>query len=171
MVGRNISSGLAPYNTAEPRRRTNRTAGTLVKGSVGMVDDLLTDGDSTTIQLAMDNIVAVSTARISARCPLVVFCGDSCVDNEQGNFAEAQGDAIVQVLVNSTTNIAAGDFLKPVDASDSLVKNASAANPFVVDESGSVSDTLTISYARALEARTADDEGLIWCRLYSHGIR
>jgi hypothetical protein len=144
----------------------NRTAATLAEGSVGFLDTPQADADSTTVSLGLDNVVAVTTARM-AQCPVLAVASLAAVgvvDNDRGEFHVGEGIKC-RIRVDSTTDIAKGDKLKPVNAGDHMVK-ASIAGA-TIDPTGTAA--LDRWYAEALEARTTNDEGLVLCRLYSSG--
>lgn len=145
--------------------RFNRTAATTKVGSVGFVDTTLSDGDSTTIAAGLDNVVSPTTALIAKR-PILVVANSIAADNDRLDWIEGT-KVRCRVLVDSTANIAVGNWLKPVNGSDSLV----VATAFSVDETGSAgAEALVPVYAQALEARTADDEGTIEVLLFSDGV-
>lgn len=155
-MARDIATAGGYAHSGNARPRYNRTGATLVSGSVGFVDHGTADAASTTIALGQSNVIAVSTAGITACRQLVVHAGESTADDKIGNFFDSDDGAIVLVRVDSTTDIAKEDWLKPVNAGDHLVK-ATNANDYV--------------YAQALEARTSNDEGTIRARLFSNGRR
>jgi len=99
----------------------NRTGAALVKGGVYALD--LTKGatESTTARAGAYNLVAVATAHLAAG--ILVVAEAATPDDEEGQgviFGPAK------VLVEGTTDVAAGDRLKAVNAQNYLQK-ASAA--------------------------------------------
>lgn len=165
---RTIQTTTAHYNKGSVSTRYNRTGATLVEGAVGFIDAAQGDGDSGSVEAGLDNVVAISTARIAIQPRLVVAAGvpNFAADNERGQFIEGDGVECL-ILVESTTDIAAGDWLKPVNAQVYMVKGNIGA---IIDNTGS-SGTYDYVYAQALQARTADSAGLIRCLLYSGGKR
>lgn len=135
--------------------RMNRTGATIAYGGVAIVDAMQAEAESTDIGLALHNLTAVTTALFKHAC--VVVCRETAgvADNAEGRFAESNDGAMVDVLVDSTTDIAKGDLLKCVNAAAYLVKATNGTDRPV---------------ARALEARTADTQGTIKCQLFSNGI-
>lgn len=130
----------------------NRTGATTVKGGVGFVDDAASDA-ATTTTYGQDNVVAVTLARIVAGTHRLAVWAVGSTADDGAERAVVGDDLIVDLLVNSTTDIAKGDPLIPVASGDHMVKG-SIGNKF---------------YAVALEARTANDEGTIKARLFSSG--
>lgn len=155
MIDRPIATGNQYANSGNPRKRWNRTGATLATGSVGFVDHIKGDAASTSWSLGESNVVAVTTARIAMRPQLVVHVdtGATPADDKEALWYDGE-NVICYARVDSTTDIAAGDWLKPVNAGDHLVK-ATLGTDYV--------------YAQALEARTSNDEGLIRVRLFSQG--
>lgn len=142
----------------------NRTAAALTEGCVAFIDSPQTDTDSGTIGDGLRNAVAITTARITQHLKMVIHARtESVADNDLTAFYDVD-DTICSVLVNSTTDITKGDWLKPVNAQTYLVK---ATNAITVDEGGAV--VHDFAYARALETRTADTTGLIKVIFFPHG--
>lgn len=165
---RTIGHPGAHYNKGGPSPRYNRTGATLVAGGVGFIDLSQSDAASTTPETAMDNVVAISTALIAIQPRLVVAAQvpNLAADDEKGQFIEGDGVECL-ILVESTTDILKGDWLKPVNAQVYLVKGSIGA---IIDNTGSAG-TYDYVYAQALEGRTANDTGLIRCLLFSSGKR
>jgi len=129
----------------------NRSGATTVKGSIGFIDLAQSDTDSTTLLAGLSNVIATATAQIDAGC-MVVAKAAGVTDNSAGDYYVGEG-VVCYVNVNSTTDIAKGDELKPVNAGDHMVK-AAAGDRY---------------HAIALEARTSDDEGPILALIFSFG--
>jgi hypothetical protein len=136
---------------AASRIVNNRTGATTVKGGVGFLDLAQAEAESTSIGLGCSNVTATTTALIAYGI-LAVFTG-ALADNATGRAIVAEGE-IVDINVDSTTDIAKGDTLKPVNAGDHMVKATKGTDRW---------------FAIALEARTADTEGTIRAVLYSSG--
>lgn len=167
---RDIMTAGQYHDTGNARQRWNRTAGVTVLGGVGFVDytqsDTASSGATDPIRASMENVVAVTTALIATRPKLVVCAEAGCADDAVGKWLEGE-DFIADVNVDSTTDIAVGDWLKPVNAGDHLVK----ATQFSVDETGAAAaESLVPVYAQALQARTANNEGTIKARVFSNGL-
>lgn len=139
-------------NNAAPVR-TNRTGGAALVGGAYVVDLHTSATESTTIALGQGAVVPVTTALIAAG--QIVIARETTADDADGRFVEGEG-VECDILVESTTDIAKGDALKPVNAQAYLVKATVGTDRF---------------HAIALEARTANDTGLIRCLLYSSGRR
>jgi hypothetical protein len=134
--------------------RTNRTGASIAIGGVAIVDATQAEAESTSVALGQQNLTAVTSTNLKAGKVVVNVTGAAVADNADGRFCESNDGAIVQALVNSTTDIAKGDWLKPVNGQAYLVKGTNGTDRTV---------------ARALEARTSDDTGLIYVELFSNG--
>jgi hypothetical protein len=130
--------------------RTNRTGGTTEFGGVYLVDIPQSNVASTNAIEGTKNVVAVTTALFGKPHRAVVAL-EAIANNAEGRFVE--GDMVlVQVRVNSTTDIAKGDPLKLVNNQESLVRATWGTDRWV---------------AIANEARTEDNEGLISAWFFS----
>lgn len=157
-----ISSAKIRYPAGSTRAFRNRTGGATVAGGIYVIDIPQADGDSGSIAAGLENILGVTTARMAVR-PRVVIATEAVDDNGVVQCVEAFGvPVITQCRVESTTDIAKGDLLKLVDVQTYLVK---ATVAYTVNEAGS--STRDTYYARALEARTSNDAGLISVLFYS----
>lgn len=147
-----------PFDTAQRAPRLyNRTGATIQKGYVGFLDTSQSDAASTTVALALSNVVKPTTALIAKRAQKLVVCQDAgLADDAQGRFAMGDGgDLICQILVEGTTDVAKGDLLKPVDAQYYLVKATAGTD---------------LAFAEALEAQTSATPTLILCRLFDRAF-
>jgi len=121
--------------------RTARVA--TVRGGIYAVDLHQSDAASTTVAKGTENLVPVTTALIATGFLLVA---DAIVaDNAAANVNFGIG-VEVNLLVESTTDIAKGDALKAVNAQAYAVKATPATDRY---------------HFIALEARTANDTGII----------
>lgn len=153
----NINNRAGQVFTTHKRRVMNRTAATVAIGDVVAFDMLATDADITKgvgggtgldkQDGIFHNVVAVAAGNkdglIAVVSGLLSGAGKDNTEIEVTLLGQR-----VKCKVNSTTDIAIGDRLKPVAADDHLVKLAAAA-----------ADERAVAYA--LEARTTDDEGTI----------
>ncbi len=148
-----VSNNASRYDENNAAIFTNRTGATSVLGGVGFQDVMTGDASSTSIALGEGHSVAVSTARIAMRPPLVVWAEAGIADDKPGRAYCGDG---IRCLINvdSTTDLAKGDWLKPVDAGDHMVKGTLGTD---------------YVYAMVLTARTSNDEGTVDCLLYSSG--
>lgn len=131
----------------------NRTGAATALGYVGFVDDIQSDAASTTLALGLAGIVKPATAHLTQPGRIPAVCVEAGVaDDGEGRWAVAQDASglVIQILVESTTDVALGDPLKIVDAQYYLVKATTGADEFV---------------AIALEAKTANSAAVMWCRL------
>ncbi len=131
----------------------NRTGAATVKGGVYFVDSSRSEAESTDVPTALGNVTAVTTALMATSTTLIVADG-IYADNAPGIFGESYDGGVFDILVDGTTDVAAGDFLKPVNAATYMVK-AAAGETY---------------WAKALEARTTNSAALVKCRLYSQGL-
>lgn len=129
----------------------NRTGANSVVGGCYFKDLKRSQAESTSTATAQENFIPVTTSLITDG--ILVVGTKILADNERGYCVEGFG-VEVDLLVESTTDIGAGDSLKPVNAQAYMVKATVATDKV---------------YARALEARTANDTGLIRAILYSVG--
>lgn len=148
-----VSNNASRYDENNAAIFTSRTGATSVLGGVGFQDVVTSDAASTSIAVGEGNVVAVTTALMAMRPPLVVWAEAGVADDKPGRAYCGDGIRCL-INVNSTTDIAKGDWLKPVDAGDHMVKGTLGTD---------------YVYAQALAARTSNDEGTIECLLYSSG--
>jgi hypothetical protein len=130
----------------------NRTGATSVQGGSGALDVAQTQGESTSIGLALTNVTPVTTAIIAAGV-IGVWESAGVVDNAKGRFIIGEGVQCV-LNVDGTTDVAKGDALKAVNAGDHFVKATVGTDRY---------------HAIALEARTANSEGPVRALLFSSG--
>lgn len=142
------------YQDSAGFTRTNRTGATIAQGGCAIIDHAQAEAESTSVALGQQNLTAVTTALLKAG--RFAFCleRDGVADNGEGRFCDIPG-AVIQVLVESTTDIAKGDLLKGVNGQAYLVKATNGTDRPV---------------ARALEARTSNDTGLIYAQIFPEGI-
>lgn len=140
-----------PFEANQPVTLTNKTAATTSEGSIGFLDEAQADADSTTLALGLSNVVAASTALMAYGH--AVLAKGAYADDADGLFEAGEG-VRSRIRVNSTTDIAKGDVLKPVNGQNYAVKATKGTDRWI---------------AVALEARTSDDAGVIECVLYSRG--
>jgi len=112
------------YDRNEAPRRTNKTGSDTVVGGVYSVDLPGDDADSQTSSAAdpnksQGNVTAVSTADIAAG--ELIVAEEIVADDADGRFCEGEG-VVVNVLVDGTTDVAAGDPVKAQNASTSVIK-------------------------------------------------
>lgn len=152
-----LSLGLSRFDSANSQTLMNRSAANLTKNGAYFLDTPNGDADSTDIPNGLNNAIAVTTALIAQRPPLAIADENqtdaTIADNSPGRFLMGEG-VLCRVLVNSTTDITKGDWLKPVNAQSYLVKATLGTD---------------VIYAQALETRTADTTGPISVLLYSSG--
>ena len=135
-------------HTPHSARFWNRSGASTAVGGVLALDIAAGDAASTTPELALTNLIEPATAQFNTA--EYVVCKEVKADDLLVDCFTGDG-VLVQVRVNSTTDIAKGDPLKPVNSENHLVK-ATSTDPYV---------------ATALEARTTDDVGLIWVLFYT----
>lgn len=129
----------------------NRTGGATVVGGVYALDVAQSDGASTSIELGASNVIAVATARFKS--PLVVAL-QVLADDQEGTFMLQSPD--VPILIEGTTDVAAGESLVPVNA-QTYLKNQSTntlagAIAFAWAAQTSATPTLTRCYFNGLAA-------------------
>lgn len=140
------------FNTARVLL-TNRVGAATVIGGVYMLDLARTQGESTTPETACENVTPITTAGFYKE---IVVAADVIADNARGFFILAGGSAYrTKLLVNANSvNIAAGDSLKPVNASTAAVKGTPGTDPcFAVALTAATTDGVLIDaivYGRGL---------------------
>jgi hypothetical protein len=141
---------IAPGDTDECEQQAffNRSGGATVEGEVYTRDIKRSATESTTVRTALSNLVDPATANLAQ--PIAVAQG--VVADDDSNLFVTKGRC--KALVNGTTDVAAGDYLKTTNGSNAFSKATFAV--------GSVE----FAYARALEAQTADSNVLIEVEIF-----
>src|SRR5690606_30574650 len=107
MAGINIKASSDNFDERKHILAGNRTGGTLARRSVAALDTAQGDGDADNATDGRGNVVACATANLSKL--LVVLLDEALADDALGKFALVDPD--VEVLVDGTTDVAAGGYL------------------------------------------------------------
>lgn len=148
------------------RTAVNRTGAALLERGCYFIDIPQGDGDSDTVDHGLDNVLKPTTALIAKQLRLVISNG-TAADNVRESFVEGEGVETL-ALVEGTTDIAKGDWLKPTNGQAYLVKATTGGAQIDYSLTTGGADYV---YAQALEAFTTDGTGTIRVLLYSSGRR
>lgn len=126
MHSKNIPAGANDSFETQYLTVNNRTGGALVVGGVYALDQAQAEAESTTVQTAFHNLIAVATA--SLKNVILVVAQEAAADNAQ---AVVIVSGFASVRVESTTDVTKGDPLKGVNTQNYLVKAASTGDRIV----------------------------------------